>query len=250
LSGPTAPRLLRLLVPDRVVITPSRELLRAEQAIRLFAAGLPAGLEHSFGLEAKVAYRLLSRPGVDSPGVALLRKTLLRPASEPIIATYWEGLGRSLGPLEMTSLTSCLVGRALSARDGPIMGAPDSAGVTVLYPTPTRGPDLVQPIGVTGPSSLLASALVRMIEVLLAHPFPDGNGRLARAVWLSPLADGLGLPGPYLPVGPIMKVNAPRVVGAIREVGTGGSIDPFFQVMIDIIAETLALTSQLLARGS
>lgn len=67
-----------------------------------------------------------------------------------------------------------------------------------------------------------AAAVYAFGQAVLSHPYPDGNGRLARLLFTATLARRAQLRGPVLPLGPICYANHKRLAAAVRTVGVSG----------------------------
>ncbi|PVM86759.1 hypothetical protein DDF62_17025 [Caulobacter radicis] len=167
-------------------------------------------------MEAKAAYLVLQGP-LTRQSQHLVRQAFVRPAPEPVLTSYWDRIAAKITREEVIELTSCLRGSATSPRTGFVGSGADENGVSVAFPDPDIVPtDLLGEIAINGDDSPFAQACVRLLSVTLWHPFADGNGRLARAMFWAPLITRLGLSTPCVPFAPFLKKQAPAFVGALR----------------------------------
>lgn len=91
-------------------------------------------------------------------------------------------------------------------------------GLRIEYETPQaiepRMRMLSRKILAESTSSAIHVAIGAMMEMLVIHPFDDGNGRVARALFQLVLADRLSLPAPIFPLLPLMFYQRRRLYEA------------------------------------
>lgn len=68
-----------------------------------------------------------------------------------------------------------------------------------------------------------ASACFAYAQTVLSHPYQDGNGRLARAMYQRSLGRSGLLAGPLLPLGPLVYANHRVHDRALRHLGMTGN---------------------------
>lgn len=196
-----------------------------------------------FGREARLAHRLRR----SYPGLAAWQRFFLRPAMEPIVLTYWPRLiAGGLDAATAEEMASCLAGQRLAARTGPIVTLPDARGRQTRYPPVDQAAGwlgrLTQQDDPTLPPFL--NALAAYAQVAISHPFTDGNGRMARALFLATLGRAGAIPGPVLPLGPLVYLHHRRLGQALGDLGTTGSWASLASVMSEIVEAAAAFVHQ------
>ena len=78
-------------------------------------------------------------------------------------------------------------------------------------------------------------------RTIIAHPFPDGNGRLARALVHASLARTTNYPAPFLPLAPAFYLNAAKVAAALRRLSDTGDWRAFASVFDDVLTHASRL---------
>ena len=82
-------------------------------------------------------------------------------------------------------------------------------------------------------------------RTIIAHPYPDGNGRLARALVHAALARTGNYAAPFLPLAPAFYMNAAKVAAALRQLSDTGDWDGFDVVFRHVLAEAAELARNL-----
>jgi Fic family protein len=78
-------------------------------------------------------------------------------------------------------------------------------------------------------------------RTIIAHPFPDGNGRLARALVHAALARTYDLNAPVLPLAPAFYMHAGKVALALRHLSDSGDWNRFAAVFRIVLEEARRL---------
>lgn len=143
-----------------------------------------------------------------------------------------------------TQLTSSLAGRSLMPRVDPASsGSPGSEG-WVEYLEPEHASYWLKRIAAareTLSDDPFAFACYVYAEIVISHPFPDGNGRLARSFLQGSLAHTVGLSCPVLPLGPVVYQNSGKLACAFRDLSDTGEWGSFIDAIADITAQALVL---------
>ncbi len=84
-------------------------------------------------------------------------------------------------------------------------------------------------------------------EVALSHPYTDGNGRLARALYQRAFAHAGLLNAPLIPLGPLLYLNHKTVIAVLVHLGTTGEWPPFLKVMARLTHKALAFTEHYMS---
>jgi hypothetical protein len=203
-----------------------------------------------FGLELRTAYLLesYSKSGNIQMPPPPYRQFYLRPAVEPIIYSY---VGRlrpeAIDPDVADAFMSCLHCRRIEPRRGEIRIKPNAQGNFVQFPDAAFAADYHVRLrdalpSIEGPLNRAAFAYA---EILLSHPYADGNGRLARAVAM--LCLGQDDMVPFLPLGPAFYACAPRVAPALETLALTANWPHFISVFGEMVETALHLSETLLS---
>jgi len=141
-------------------------------------------------------------------------------------------------------LVTALIGEPVRHRFGQITSAPDRFGRRTLYAPPDVATGWIDRVNAadamgTDPFILACHAYA---EVALSHPYADGNGRLARALYQRAFARAGLLDAPLIPLGPLIYLNHKVVIAALVHLGTTGDWPPFMNVMARLTLKALAFT--------
>lgn len=230
LSAPLGPPPLQLLNP---LCETLEELLALDRQIY---SGNPS---LAFGLELKAIFDLPEWTG-SGPNP---RTLLMRPATEPVIFSYWDRFRSwSFEDESAISLASCLYGRSIEYRRGPAATFADKSGRRT-FPDPAIARNWLSSIQ-PPPAQLnavesLSAALHAMALVILNHPFEDGNGRFGRAVFNGVLARSSGLSAPILALGPYSYINWEQILHGWIELGTTNHWSSIVNAYADVLSSSL-----------
>ena len=171
------------------------------------------------------------------------QKLFLRPAIEPIACAYWERL-RTFRFDEGTALNlaSSLAGRKLVLRRGPATGRSDHGDV-LFEPVETARRWLAKlDHAAKQPELALALPIYAFAQVLMAHPFSDGNGRFARLMVHAALARCAGLRRPELALAPAFYGRAETLGAAVTALSESGDWRPFSETFLSVLEDALTLS--------
>jgi Fic/DOC family len=232
--GPETPKQRQLL---------ARIAAYAERAAR-------SGPEASFGLELRAAYVLdrEAKRETSAQSPPPYAEFFLRPAIEPILHSYFDHLRPgALDPDAADNFLSCLHGAPIRRRTGPCRITPNVQGNFVEFPQADAAQDYHRRLDRHLPTieGALQRAAYAYAEVLLSHPYGDGNGRLARALILTCLAQGNRDRIPFLPLGPAFYAHAPAIAGALESLAVSANWGHFLAVFEDFVETGLRLASRL-----
>jgi hypothetical protein len=168
------------------------------------------------------------------------RELLLRPALEPLLLAHWNKLKSfAMTEPQMASFCSLLHGSKQQARTRDSYGLWDNVRFEPAEQARSWWSDIRAAASRPELNSLLpAYAFARTI---IGHPYPDGNGRLARALVHASLARTTGLAAPALPLAPAFYMHGAKIAAAIRELSASGYWDAFDGVFRIAIAEAAQL---------
>lgn len=247
------PLVLLAKCPEPRLEYETRQQVRLSQRVSEFArCANQAGVDSSFGMELRAAYLLeKEHAGALKPpeGTPPYRQFFLRPAIEPILYSYRDSL--RVGSLDaniVDEMMACLHGHPVQRRTCEARISPNAQGNFVRFPDWEYAQDYCARLNRHLPS--MSGALNRAgyayAEVLLSHPYADGNGRLARAIAVTCLARDIGAPVPFLPLGPAFYAHASAVANALQTLAATSDWASFMSVFSDFVEEALALAERVL----
>lgn len=170
-----------------------------------------------------------------------------RPAVEPVLLDVWpEFVGKNMPPV--SDLTSDLLGRPAIERHGPSATVRCCDGTRSVFPPTAEAADWLHRIRAAeaGDPEPFALACFAYAQTVLSHPYNDGNGRLARAMYQRSLGRSGLLAGPLLPLGPLVYANHRVHDRALQHLGSTGDWGPFVAVMFGLTRKAAAFTAHIL----
>lgn len=218
-----------------------------ETWVRAGSAALP--------LERVLAAQLASCLPVASPGGSTIPfdRFQARPAGEPVLSAVWAKLCDD--PLTdgfADALVEALSGETVRRRSERAVSAPDLSGCRTIYATSDEASGWID--RVNADESVRCDPFVvachAYAEVALSHPYADGNGRLARALFQRAFARAGLLGAPLIPLGPLIYLNHKVLIAALVRLGTVGDWPPFLDVMARLTHKALAFTEHHLKSHS
>ena len=209
--------------PSTDEVWPLLDLL--EQIIEIDKRTYKSHPDQCFGLETRIAHWLTK----DEASVPLEnpRQVMLRPASEPIIYSYWNRfLLWDLDDGCIKDMARCLCAQDITYRQGLSATHPSRLGLSVIYPPASESNNwlsLVPQVPTeTSRIDALKLAFMTMAIFVLHHPLVDGNGRVGRAIFQGVLGRTCGLSCPMLAIAPFAIANKREVIGGWMELGRSG----------------------------
>ncbi len=202
------------------------------------------------GLELKVALMAIGgEPGIKRADNSFwLRKCyslVTRPSVEPLLLAHWNGLKHfEMSEVEMASFCSRLCGSKQQARVRDSYGLWE--GADVRFEPPARARSWWRDIQSVASRSELNSLLpaYAFARTIIAHPFHDGNGRLARALVHASLARVADLKAPILPLAPAFYMNAAKLAASLRLLSETGDWKAFGDVFNSVLTHASFLAKR------
>jgi hypothetical protein len=198
------------------------------------------------GAELRIGFMLIGKaiePIVDGLALRKCRELCLRPAVEPLLLAHWE----KLKSFEMTepqpaALCSLLTGSKQEARTRDSHGLWD--GGHVRFEPPEQARNWWADIQAAARNPDLASLLpaYAFARTIIAHPYPDGNGRLARALVHASLARTTDYKAPFLPLAPAFYMKGAKVAHALRDLSHSGDWLAFNSVFANVLNDAANLS--------
>lgn len=145
------------------------------------------------------------------------------------------------------ALATALAGSAAAKRTGAACTTPDASGQIVQFPDVPRISGWAERIRrpqTLGLHPILAASYV-FAEIMLSHPYKDGNGRVARALFQATLGACGVIDAPTLPIGPIFHANFHNANGALRELSETGNWSDFAETMSSVVWSTIRLLDEV-----
>ncbi len=208
-------------------------------------------LAESLNLELVLADNLALAVGMSSTNFLPLDRFKARPMVEPILRHAWPTFDRRLTSAYADRWVDSLVGRCTPRQTGQGRTLPGRDGSRVIFASSAEPSLWWQRInGEEDLNHPLASACFAYAQTVLSHAYQDGNGRLARVMYIRSLARSGLLAGPLLPLGPLVYANARVHDGALQHLGTTGDWDPFVKVMLGLTRKAAAFTRHVMAEQS
>lgn len=168
-----------------------------------------------------------------------------RPPSELVLTGVWSRLlGEPISNNLADEIVAALTGESAGPRSGKVASAPDGFGRRTVYAPPDVAAgwvDRVNAAEANHPNPFILASYT-YAEVALSHPYADGNGRLARAMFQRAFARAGLLDAPLIPLGPLIYLNHKVVIAALVRLGTTGEWPPFLDVMERLTLKALAFT--------
>ncbi|MGR8963753.1 Fic family protein [Rhizobium leguminosarum] len=187
-----------------------------------------------FGNELKAAHllqRLALARGVGGAVSDNLGRLFTRPAVEPILARRFDFLTERISLTRLQVLASELLGHGAILRAADIFGSPDLKVPQVKF-APLEAvnhlPRRLETI-LSAEIPVMVAAWLCFVEVIVSHPFEDGNGRLARAFFHIVLGAKTKLCSLALPLGPAFIANADVLSDSLIALSHSGDWSTFLR---------------------
>lgn len=200
----------------------------------------------TIGLEVRVAFVMMSRltkVRTAGGGLRKSRELCLRPAAEPLILAYWDRLKRfEMTDEQIAALCSMLHGSKQIQRTKDSYGLWKGADVRFEPAEQARTwwADIQSVANNPELDSLLPT--YAFARTIFAHPFPDGNGRLARALVHGALARTGSYHAPCLPLAPAFYMNGAKVADALRRLSDDADWSAFNSVFRSVLDDAVRLS--------
>ena len=193
---------------------------------------------------------VLLKAGTGQGGAAPIPfdRFLRRPSAEEVISRFWPELcSPRLDLEEVTMMASGLTGIPAALRSHAGSTVPDVNGQRSLFPAPELSRHFARRISEkTKTDDPLSNAVTALAETVLSHPYPDGNGRLGRAMMYRALGTPDLVQGPLLPLGPLFYANHRRISGSMTHLGVSGDWEPLYRTIEALVSKAAAFSLFLL----
>lgn len=199
--------------------------------------------EDCYGLELRQAHRILARyeaGNVDLPDFVetKLRRLFLRPAVEPIVASYREALAADiLAPNTALDLARALAGRPVGFRSRPMYGEANGR-IALFEPCANACSTLAALWPLSSLECDAANPFYVFARLISLHPFEDGNGRFARTVLSTAMA---GSAAASLPLSPAFYFHASNIAYGTNAACLGRGLTPLYAALLRAFETALDL---------
>jgi hypothetical protein len=211
---------------------------------------IDTGSINVIGLELRVAFTAIgsgsAEAGDNDFWLRKCRELMLRPAAEPLLLARWTKLRSfNMSEDEIANFCSLMCGSKQQARTKNSFGLWD--GGDVCFEPPEVALSWWKDIRAVAERVELAPLLPAycFARTIIAHPYPDGNGRLARALVHGALARTQGLMAPVLPLAPAFYKNGAKVAAALRDVSDSGDWEAFNAVFQNVLEDAAMMAKQI-----
>lgn len=172
-----------------------------------------------------------------------------RPATEPALRPLWPKLMGHTRIADIDNLLNALLGETSVHRQHRSTTRYAHDGTRSVFPPVHEARGWLGRIDASEGSETdpLAQACFAYAQTVLSHPYQDGNGRLARAMYQRSLGRSGLLSGPLLPLGPLVYANHRVHDRALQHLGSAGDWSPFVAVMLGLTRKAAAFTAWTLS---
>lgn len=237
-----------LRMPDDIILRDVEVILAEIGELDVFPCG-PIGVA---GMELRAALLLFrnSLP-ISEPDngfwQAKCQALFIRPAIEPIVCSFWSDLiGLRFDPAKAARIVSALTGGEGSIREGEAKGR--SGGKELVFEDPRTAASWLSKLKLNafGQEARLTSPVFSFAQVIMSHPFKDGNGRFARAMMHAALGRSIGLGRPVVALTPAIYRHAERIRLALSALNQSGDWNPVFKAFNDVLSDAITTTRALI----
>ena len=172
-----------------------------------------------------------------------------RPAAEPALRSVWPDLMARTRIADIDNLLTALLGETSVHRRHRSTTRYARDGTRSVFPPVDEAMGWLDRIDASERTETdpFAQACFAYAQTVLSHPYQDGNGRLARAMYQRTLGRSGLLSGPLLPLGPLVYANHRIHDRALQHLGSTGDWDPFVAVMLGLTRKAAAFTAWTLS---
>lgn len=172
-----------------------------------------------------------------------------RPTAEPALRSVWPDLVGSTRIADIDNLLNALLGETSVHRQHRSTTRYAHDGTRSVFPPIDEARGWLDRIDASERTETdpFALACFAYAQTVLSHPYQDGNGRLARAMFQRSLARSGRLHGPFLPLGPLVYANHRLHDRALQHLGTTGDWGPFVAVILGLTRKAAAFAAHTLS---
>ncbi len=241
-----APPLWKCPPPPRDAELPLDRIQRLANLYYTFASSC-CHLTDAVGNEIIASLMLLGGEGEFSPDnpdvwIAKCRRICLSPSFEVMLFSHWDILKNfNLSETVARSLVRVFLGRDIDYRNATCVGHWRDRSVRFPEPSYARlaiGRVLEYRNRAT---NLAFVPLYSFAEIIMSHPFMDGNGRLARSLLHAGFSLCREVSVPSIPLGPAFALNAHGMHYALNALSSHGDWDSYISAIEIVINNAISL---------
>lgn len=207
----------------------------------------------SVGLEMRVAAAMLARENNYAKGIECdyiinkIRNLLVRPAVEPTLISYWRYLSAAnLEAKQISAYLKKVSGKHVTERPLRSFGVTPTGNV--IFEPIDESEKWLDKIKVAANNPKLRTAMpfYAYVQTIMAHPFSDGNGRLARSILQASLGVICGFRFPVIALAPAFYMHIERLnIVLTRLTDTGEWAECYAQMLLTLELAT-SMTENLI----
>jgi hypothetical protein len=165
---------------------------------------------------------------------------IMRPATEPILQGYWARLSSfKFDPEFLLHCSSILASKRLIIRNKDTVGK-SKYGDVQFEPLNKAMVWISDSIAISAQPQFRAILPAYIFaRTIMAHPFSDGNGRLARMLIYAALIKTAGLSQPSLALAPTFYRNARYLAQSLDDLSRDGDWGSFYEVFFNVLGKAL-----------
>lgn len=200
--------------------------------------------DQTFGQELRTAFAFSQGSSISPTSGAISRLPMfyLRPACEPILYRFWEPLRSwSITDALCDDMASCLTGQPNRRRLSASQSVPGRDGRRTIFIDPGAVHGWLDALEILNTADLDALSFASAVSAatVVHHPYEDGNGRVARALFQGALASRGVLKTPSIALGPASYRHSEALITAIRSLGVEGDWTSLLGVVGHMIRDTV-----------
>lgn len=193
----------------------------------------------SVGLEIRVAAAVLAGENNYARGiehnqiVGKIRRLLVRPAVEPTLISYWQHLSAAnLNAEQISAYLKKVSGEDVTERPLRSFGVMPTGIVVFEALEESRAWLAKIKVAANDAELRTATPFYAYVQTIMAHPFSDGNGRLARSILQATLGEFFGCRFPVIALAPAFYMHSEKLVEVFtRLTDTGAWADCYAQIL-------------------
>jgi hypothetical protein len=178
------------------------------------------------------------------------RSTYLRPPTEPLIMSTWSTNVHPQNLHQANSLASIILCKKAEGRTPEMQGIAEHGG-RVKFESIEKSSTWIKDIIRVDQTERtpLEKAAYRFMRTISAHPFRDGNGRIARALIYGPFAAANILTLPILGITPIFDIHRLELSRRVIKLSDDADWSDFLEYFEFLITECIQISRLVAERN-
>lgn len=230
---------------------PLTDVVQRRQFDHVFSERIFRGVSTDCELERLLAHALKAEAFARGFAKSSQARFDDRPATEPALRSLWPKLMARTRIADVDKLLSALLGESSVHRQHRSTTRYARDGTRSVFPPVDEARGWLDRVDASERPGIdpFAQACFAYAQAVLSHPYNDGNGSLARAMYQRSLGRSGFLSGPLLPLGPLVYSNHHVHDRALQHLGSTGDWAPFVAVMLGLTRKAAAFTTWTLSGG-